>query len=215
MDNAELELINHCLTYLGKDLLSEISEFGKPQWFNPEEFIVKEGQIVRHLPIVLSGTAKVYLNEADMQLLLYYIYPGATCIFSFAHLFGEKPVDFSAVAEEKSLLLLLPMHKVREWLLQYRVLSDMILTEYQKHYGDLLETTRQLICNNLESRVLSYLNTKANITGDMLLAISHQNIANDMATSREVISRVLKKMEREGKIIQQGRKIKLLPSLGL
>lgn len=212
MDNTERDLISHCLANLGRDLLNEINEWGKPQWFDGDEYIVKEGQIVRHLPIVLSGTAKVYLSEADTHLLLYYIYPGATCIFSFAHLFGEKEVNFSAVAEGKSLLLLLPMHKVREWLLQYRVLSDMILNEYQKHYEDLLETTRQLVCNNLESRVLAYLQTKANITGDMLLSISHQSIADDMATSREVISRVLKKMEREGKVVQQGRKIKLLIS---
>lgn len=210
MNNTERNLISDCLANLGRDLLNEINEWGKPQWFDDNEYIVKQGQIVRYLPIVLSGTAKVYLSEADAQLLLYYIHPGATCIFSFAHLFGEKEVGFSALAEGKSLLLLLPMHKVREWLLKYRVLSDMILSEYQKHYNDLLETTRQLICNNLEGRLLAYLKTKAAISGDVLLAISHQSIADDMATSREVISRVLKKMEHEGKVAQQGRKIKLL-----
>jgi len=210
MDNTERNLISDCLANLGRDLLNEINEWGKPRWFDDNEYIVKQGQIIRHLPIVLSGAAKVYLSEANAQLLLYYIHPGATCIFSFAHLFGEKEVDFSALAEGKSLLLLLPMHKVREWLLKYRVLSDMILSEYQKHYNDLLETTRQLICNNLEGRLLAYLKTKAAISGNALLAISHQRIADDMATSREVISRVLKKMEHEGKVAQQGRKIKLI-----
>jgi len=210
MDNIESGLVTECLASFGKDLLNEITASAKTQWFEPDEFIIKQGQLARHLPIVISGTAKVYITETDVQLLLYYIYPGATCIFSFAHLFGDQVINFSATAQEKSLLLLIPIQQAREWLLKYRAFNNMILAEYQKHYNDLLETTKQLVCHNLEERLLIYLKTQTGIAKSNILSLSHQSIANDFATSREVISRVLKKMEKDQKIIQVGRKIKVL-----
>jgi CRP/FNR family transcriptional regulator len=145
-----------------------------------------------------------------MQFLLYYIYPGATCIFSFANLFGKKQVEFSGVTEEQTLLLLIPVDKARDWLVRFPAFNAMILLEYQKQYDDLLQTTKQITCYNLEQRVLDYLKTKANIKKTDSLLISHREIADDMATTREVISRLLKKMEKEKKILQQGRKIKML-----
>jgi CRP/FNR family transcriptional regulator len=209
MNELQNSIVKTCLSDLGKDLLNEIVEYGRVKALEPNEFLVKQGQVVKDLPIVLQGTVKVFTQADDFQFLLYYIYPGATCISSFAHLFGEKGIGFSGVADEKSLVLLIPIQKAREWVLKYPAFNTMILSEYQRQYSDLLETAKQVICYNLEDRILTYLKTRASILKATTMPISHRDIANDMATSREVVSRILKKMERENKIVQLGRQIKL------
>lgn len=202
--------IKTCLSTLRKELLEEIIAYGRVKELEPHAFLVKQGQLVKDLPIVLEGTIKVFTQADDFQFLLYYIYPGATCISSFAHLFGDQGIAFSGTAEERSQILLIPIQKAREWVLKYPEFNALILNEYQKQYNDLLETATQVICYNLEDRILTYLKTKTAISRSATLAISHGDIAADLATSREVVSRILKKMEREKKIIQLGRQIKLL-----
>jgi CRP/FNR family transcriptional regulator len=210
MDELIHKMVTECLPDLGRSLLDEIATFGIVKNLPAKEFVVRQGQLIRYLPVVINGTVKVYSEEKGMQFLLYYIYPGATCIFSFANLFGKKQVEFSGITEEETLLLLIPVDKAREWLLKFPTFNEMILREYQKQYDDLLQTTKQITCYNLEERVLDYLKTKAQIQKNNSLIISHRDIAEDMATSREVISRLLKKMEKDKKILQQGRKIKIL-----
>ncbi|PWV49146.1 Crp/Fnr family transcriptional regulator [Chitinophaga sp. S165] len=210
MDEFQSTIVSECLSGLGRDLLQEIITHGEVKAFDADEYVIKQGQLLKHLPIVLEGMVKVFSEEDDYQFLLYYIHPGATCIFSFAHFFGEKKMAFSGTAEKASSVLLIPVHKAREWMLKYPVFSGMIVKEYERHYNDLLETTKQILCYNLEDRILQYLQTKASITGNTLLAISHATVATDLATSREAISRVMKKLERDHKVLQSGRKIQLL-----
>jgi len=210
MNEFQRDIIRTCLADLGKDLLNEIMEYGRVKTLMPEDFLIRQGQLVKDLPIVLRGTVKVFTQADDFQFLLYYIYPGFTCISSFAHMFGEKGINFSGVADEESLILLIPIQKAREWMLKYTVFNAMILDEYQRQYNDLLEATKQVICYNLEDRILNYLKTRSSILKSTTISISHQHIATDLATSREVVSRILKKMEKEEKIVQLGRQIKLI-----
>lgn len=210
MDAHQNRLIQTCLADLGKDLLKEIMDHGRIKSLEPDAFLIKQGQSVKDLPIVIEGTIKVMTEADDAPFLLYYIYPGATCISSFAHLFGGKGVGFSGVADEQSLILLIPIQKAREWVLKYPAFNAMILEEYQRQYDDLLETAKQVICFNLENRILAYLKTRSFLLKATTLTITHRDIAADLATSREVVSRILKKMEREQKIIQIGRQIQLV-----
>lgn len=214
MNEATHTVIAQCLVDFGKDLLDEIALHGEIITLNSHEVLVKQGQIIRHLPIVIHGAIKVFSEEDGMQFLLYYVHPGATCVFSFANLLGKKAVNFSGIAEKDSKILLIPAHKAKEWIIKYPVFNELIMNAYQKSYDDLLTTTKQIICYNLESRLMSYLNDKVKISGSELLGISHQNVADDLATSREVISRLLKKMEKEGKVKQVGRKIKVTAHSG-
>ncbi|KAA2239049.1 Crp/Fnr family transcriptional regulator [Chitinophaga agrisoli] len=204
------EKMKTCLTDLKQDLLDEMLEHGSIKAYQAGDFVVKQDEQVKYLPILLEGCIKVYSDEDGVSFLLYHIFPAGSCIFSFAHLFTKGSANFSAQAADDSLLLLIPAFKVAEWQTKYPAFNALILREYQKHYLDLLETTRQVVYHNLEDRLLSYLQVKSLHLGSDLLAISHQTIANDFATSREVISRVMKKMEKDGKLVQEGRRIRLL-----
>lgn len=209
MSETIYHIIARCMPGLGKELLTELSDFGVAKTLETNDFVIKQGQFVRYLPIVLEGTIRVFSEEQDVQFLLYYIYPGATCVFSFAQLSGKKQIDFSGIAEEKTQLLLIPIDKVRNWIVKYPAFNELIINEYQKRYDDLLQMTKQIICYNLENRLLNYLKTKKEMTQSALLHTSHRLIANDLGTSREVISRLLKKLEKDGKLLQTGRQINL------
>jgi len=102
-------LLSKCLPKLEKELLEEIEENASIKQFSKNDYVVKEGQIVRFLPIVLKGSIKVFSHEDTVQFLLYYISSGETCIFSFAHIFNDKPLEFSAISEVDCELLLLPI----------------------------------------------------------------------------------------------------------
>ncbi|AZA84192.1 hypothetical protein C1637_17060 [Chryseobacterium lactis] len=205
-------ILQKCLPDFGKELLSEMENFGIIKELQAHDFVVKQGQLIRYLPIVLEGYVKVYSEEDGTQFLLYYIQEGASCIFSFAHLFNEDPIDFSAVSEGKVIILHIPVEKAKEWLVRYPSFTNLIMNEFQKHYNDLQYTTKQIICYKLEDRLWDYLKTKAGVSGTYELAVSHQSIADDLGTTREVISRLMKKIELDGKLIQDHRKIKLLIS---
>jgi len=202
-------VLSECLPKLEKEVLEEIEEYASVKSFSKDENIVTEGQIVRFLPIVLKGSIKVFSQEDSIQFLLYYISSGETCIFSFAHIFNNKPLEFSASTEVDSELLLLPIAKVQEWYSKYPRFCNMLLQGYQKHYNDLLHTTKQIICYNLEERLANYLKTKTQIKNSDVLEISHQDIADDLGTTREVISRLMKKLNANDKAVQIGRKIKV------
>ncbi|TDW51659.1 CRP/FNR family transcriptional regulator [Flavobacterium sp. 270] len=207
MDNTILE---DCLPSLGAELITEIKKFGTVKTYSKNDFIVKQGQFVRNLPIVLTGSVKVYSNEEDLQFLLYYIQQGESCIFSFAHLFSQDAINFSAIPEKKADILLLPIEKVKEWILRYPTFNKLVIGEFQKHYNELLEATKQIICYKLEDRLLTYLKNKSTVSNSKELPVSHKDIADDLGTSRVVISRLMKKLELDGKVFQDGRKIKML-----
>ncbi len=203
-------LLTQCFPHLETGLIDEIEAHASLKTFAPQEHVIKQGQYIRFLPLVLSGDVKVYSDEVSLQFLLYFVSSGETCIYSFAHIFNPEPAEFAAVAESESQILLLPLHQVKQWLQSYPSFANMVLKDYQKHYQDLLHTTKQLICYNLEERLLAYLKTKTQMERSNLLKITHQQIANDLGSSREVISRLLKKLSANEKVVQIGRKIKVL-----
>lgn len=204
------EFLSRCYPQLDKSLIEEIERESSINDFLAGAYIVKQGQYIRHLPIILEGTVKVFSVEEDIQFLLYYISSGGSCIYSFAHISNEDPATFSAIAESDSQLLLLPKVKVDQWLKRYPAFSSIVLSEYQKHYQDLLSTTKQIICHNLEERLVKHLKIKAEMADSKVLKITHQDLANDLGTSREVITRLMKKLSLNDQVQQVGRKIKVL-----
>ncbi|RBW63183.1 Crp/Fnr family transcriptional regulator [Tenacibaculum sp. E3R01] len=199
-----------CFPVLEKELLNEVEEHSILKSFKAGDFVVKQGRLIRFLPIVLSGNIKVFSNEDSIQFLLYYISSGETCIYSFAHISSKELAGFSAIAELDSELLLLPIDKVNKWLKKYPSFGNLVLSDYKRHYKDLLNTTKQVLCYNLEERLLNYLKNKVQIKASNVLSVSHQEVADDLGTSREVITRLLKKLSIANKVLQEGRKIKVL-----
>lgn len=172
--------------------------------------LLKTGNYVQSVPLVIKGLIRVSRNEEDKELLLYYIHPGEMCIMSFSACCNNSASLIEAVTLEETRILLIPSLKLREWINKYPSFNFFVYEMFNKRYLDLIETIDQLIFNHLDERLYNYLNEQTLLTGTKSLSITHQQIATDMGTAREVISRLLKKLERENKIITGRNQVKVL-----
>ena len=206
-----MKSIKEFLPNLPKELISEIETFGVIKEFPAEMEILREGQFVKFLPLVLEGVLKVFTRFEDKELLLYYIDSGESCIMSFTAGLKNTPSKIFAITEEDSILLLLPVDKLKHWLKSFPVMNEVFYNLYDQRYASLLDTINHLLYNHLDQRVLNYLLEKSKQKDSKVLKIRHKQIASELGTVREVVSRVLKKLENEGKILQTTDGIKILP----
>jgi CRP/FNR family transcriptional regulator len=177
--------------------LKEIIEHSPIQSFDSQTELVREGQYIKVIPIVISGIVKVFTRTDEKELLLYYILPDQSCIMSFSSALHNAKSKIVAVTEQKSTLLLLPADKVSKWIVNFPELNILFYNQYDLRYAELVDTLNHILHDKLDKRVFDYLSEKSKITGSKLIKISHKEIANDLGTAREVVSRIVKKMERE------------------
>jgi CRP/FNR family transcriptional regulator len=184
-------------SYLSSGLLKEIIEHSSIQSFDSQIELVREGQYIKVIPIVISGIVKVFTRTDEKELLLYYILPDQSCIMSFSSALHNAKSKIVAVTEQNSTLMLLPADKVSKWIVKFPELNILFFNQYDLRYAELVDTLNHILHNKLDKRVFDYLSEKSKILGSKLIKISHKEIANDLGTAREVVSRIVKKMERE------------------
>lgn len=184
------------------DLLEEIAAHGLVKEVPPGVEILREGQYIKSVPIVLEGLVKVFTRQGDKELLLYYIGTTQSCIMSFSSGLSSSPSRIFAITEEPSLLLLLPADKLTVWVKRYPPLNELFFHQYNLRYTEMLDTINALLFGRLDDRLYHYLVEKSRLKGEKVLDIRHKQIAAELGTAREVITRVLKRLEQEGKIRQ-------------
>ena len=197
----DLITLKKLLPQVNTELLQFIATEAVDMDIPAETTLLKTGNYVRSIPLVVKGLVKVSRIEDDKELLLYYIHPGEMCIMSFSACCSNSASLIEATAPEETRLLLIPSDKLRQWITTYPEFNFYVYEMFNKRYLDLMDTINQLIFNRLDERILLYLKEKALHTGNKQLSVTHQQIATDMGTVREVISRLLKKLERENKIL--------------
>src|SRR5690606_13959030 len=157
---------------------------------------------VKAVPIVTSGLIKVFTRNEDKELLLYYIQPGESCIMTFDACLKNMPSKVYASTEKKSAVLLMSSENVFRWMKDYPELNSLFFLQYNIRYNELLNMINQLLFEKMDTRILEYLKSKVKLSGKNPLKISHRQIANDLGTAREVVSRIMKKLENDGKVNQ-------------
>jgi CRP/FNR family transcriptional regulator len=176
--------------------------------------LMEIGQTIRLIPILLSGSLKVSrTDEEGRELLLYYINPGESCAMTFTCCMQQYPSEVKAVAEEDSELLLVPITLMDEWMATFNTWKSYVMKTIRGRFIELLKTIDQIAFQKLDERLVHYLKEKSRATASTLLHISHEHIAQELATSRVVISRLLKKLENEKKLLLYRNQIKLLREL--
>ena len=206
----EVDLLRKGFPLLDQDLLQEFARNAVMKEIPQGVEILKEGQHVKMVPLVVKGLVKVYSRYEDKELLLYYIRPSESCIMSFIAGLKDQPSKIFAITEEPTTLALLPSHYLEKWIREFPRFNMMFYNLYNLRYADMLETIHHLVFEKLDQRILEYLKKKNVITGVQALDIRHREIASELGTSREVITRVLRKLEKENKITQQEGKIRVL-----
>ncbi len=202
--------ISRALGHLSDALIAEIIEASTIKEFPKNTVILREGQYVKVIPIVIKGLIKVFTSYEDRDLLLYYIRPQESCIMSFSASLKNDPSKIVAVSEEDTKAILLPVEKVSNWIRKYPEINSLFFQQYHLRYGELLDTINHVLFDKMDKRLYDYLKEKMQLSGTKTIKISHRQIAKDLGTAREVISRVMKKLESEGKVHQHSNSIEIL-----
>jgi CRP/FNR family transcriptional regulator, anaerobic regulatory protein len=202
---SDIENLFHTL------LNEEVYQTGQIKSFPAGTVIVNLHAYIKSIPIVLSGSIKVIqTDEEDQEILLYYIKPGESCIMSFLAGIHNNTSKIKAVVEEDAELLLIPVNKASEWIRKFPEWTDFIFTLYQKRFEELLEVVNAVAFQKLDARLLQLLNQKSSLFQSKEIAVTHQQLADELGTAREAVSRVLKQMENEKLVSLSRNKISLL-----
>ena len=193
------------------ELIEEIKEFGEFQQFAEGDLIMDYGKYIRMMPIVLKGTVKVCrLDEQSREILLYYLSGNESCSMAYSCCVEAKKSEVKAVAEEDVELVAIPLHKLDEWLCKYPSWKNYIMRSFNDRFIELLKSIESIAFKKLDERLVHYLKEKKRISGSSVVKVSHFQIAEELATSRVVISRLLKQLENDKKILLYRNEIKLL-----
>ena len=166
------------------------------------QIIVNSGDKMEYVPFVLDGSVRVYVENEDVskELLLYYVDSGQTCMMSMIAGFTNKISKVSAETESDSSLMLVPADKIRKWQIEYEEWNNLILELFLDRYDDLISTIEELSFKKVEDRLIKYLNIYKDQNGYIKVDKTLKEIARDIASSREVVSRTLKKLQNDNKI---------------
>jgi CRP/FNR family transcriptional regulator len=196
-------------------LLQEIQQFGTWQSFKEGDLIMDYGKYIRMMPIILKGTVKVYrLDENANEILLYYLSSNESCSMAYSCCIEAKKSEVKAMAEDNVELIAIPHIKLDEWLCAYPSWKNYIMRSFNERFIELLKSIESIAFHKLDDRLIGYLKEKQRLSGSSVIKASHYLIADELATSRVVISRLLKQLENSKKIILYRNEIKLLPSFG-
>jgi CRP/FNR family transcriptional regulator, anaerobic regulatory protein len=204
-----MEFDKKVLSFLRPELLDILLKVSSVKEFPKGTVILREAQYVNVIPIVLSGLVKVYSKFDDKELLLYYIEPAQSCVMTFYAALKNTPSKVFATIEEDSKILLIPTLYLPGWLKNYPEFNELFYNQYNLRYSELLDTVGHLLLDRMDKRLYDHLKKKVDLSNNNAIKMSHSQIANELGTAREVITRVLKKLETEGKIFQKSGEIRI------
>ncbi|MFC4634963.1 Crp/Fnr family transcriptional regulator [Dokdonia ponticola] len=173
--------------------------------------ILKQGAYVKVIPLLISGLAKVFKEDEDgHEVLLYYIKPGESCVMSVLSMSRNGSSQVKAIIEEKAEIVVIPVDKVMVIAKKYPKWNEFIYDLFNIKFEELLTVIQILTFSNKDIRLLEYLKKEVVLKKNTVLHTTHQQIAIELGSSREVISRLLKKLENEGAIILKQGSIEVL-----
>ncbi|PKH49298.1 Crp/Fnr family transcriptional regulator [Tenacibaculum sp. Bg11-29] len=193
------------------DLIKEIAEVAIYKEFKANSTIIDIDSYLVSIPLIISGAIKVLREDKDGDdLVLYYIEKGDTCAMTLSCCMGATKSKIKAIAETDVTVLMIPKGKMSEWLSKYKSWQEYILQSYHSRLNEFIEAVDSIAFLNMNERLHKYLKDKAMVIGDDTLNVTHLQIANDLHTSRVVISRLLKALEKQSKIELHRNQIKIL-----
>jgi len=192
-------------------LVKEIREFGDIRSFREGDLIMNYGKYIHMMPLIISGTVKVLrMDESGQEILLYYLSTNESCSMAYSCCVEAKKSEVKAVAEDDVELIAIPHIKLDEWLCKYPSWKNYVMRSFNDRFLELLKSIETIAFHKLDERLISYLREKQRLTGSSNIKTSHYQIADELATSRVVISRLLKQLENDKKIILYRNEIKLM-----
>lgn len=207
-----IEELNSSYSHLfEKELLEEINKVAIAKEVHEGAELIRSGSYIKSMPLIIHGAIKILREDQDGdELLLYFLEKGDTCAMTLSCCIGHHKSEIKAIAEMDSKLVMIPVEKMEEWTTKYKSWRNFVFESYHKRLMEAIETIDSIAFLKMDERLLKYLKDKTKISNDPLISTTHQQIAYDLHSSRVVISRLLKKMEKEGIIKLNRNSIEIL-----
>jgi CRP/FNR family transcriptional regulator len=198
----KIDLIRKTFPFLEKDLIAEISEVSALNELEPDQSLLGEGDYIKTFPMVIDGCLRVLrLSEDGNELLLYYLNQGEICSMALTCCIGLQKSNIKMVAEERSLVLTIPVDKPEKWMSEYKSWKEFMMYSYRKRFEELLDTIDSIAFTKLDERLIRFFEDRYKSTGRTNFRGTHQEIALQLNTSREVVSRLLGNLEKNNLVI--------------
>lgn len=192
------------------NLKEEILKVGIIQTVPKNTFIVEQGKYIKWLALVISGKVRVWQENDDRQILLYYVNPIQTCVLSLSATFRDYKSLVNAKTEEDTIIIKIPVRFVSEWSFKYKSWNNFTTNSFIFSYDDLLHSYKNLAFNKIDKRLIDYLKLESTKKQSPIINLSHSQLAKEIGTTREVISKILKQFEVSGIVRLKFKQIELL-----
>lgn len=184
-----------------KELVQEVEGSAQLHTFKADETLMRTGQYFRSTMLILSGLVKVYReDDQGNEFFMYYLQPGEACALSMVCATKAEASQVMAKAVKETEVLSIPLKQMDEWMTRYKSWYHFVLETYRLRFEELLVTIDHVAFRAMDERLEFYLKKHRETLNESTIEISHQQIADELNSSREVISRLLKKMEQLGKL---------------
>lgn len=192
-------------------LVNDINIHATEQMINAGTVIMRTGQYIKSTVLVLSGSIKIYRQDEDGgEFFMYYLQPGQACAISMICAAKNKQSQIIAKVVEDAELVMIPLHLMDKWMMEHRSWYEFVIETYRSRFEEVLTVVDSIAFRAMDERLEFYLKRHKEACGCQDLKLSHQEIANELNTSREVISRLLKKLEQRGSLKLHRNHIELL-----
>ena len=190
------KLLRNTFPFFEKELIDEISIVSSLHELKTDQSILGEGDYIKSFPMILNGCLRVVrISEQGNELLLYYLNRGEICSMSLTCCMVLQKSNIKMIAEEDSVIITIPVDKPEKWMSEYKSWKEFMMNSYRDRFNELLDTIDSIAFMKLDERLIRFFEERFKSTGKTLFSGTHQEIATQLNTSREVISRLLRSME--------------------
>ncbi|WP_372757827.1 Crp/Fnr family transcriptional regulator [Mariniflexile sp.] len=194
-----------------EELIEEMTKVCHLNKIPQGNLLIDIGDDMSHIPLLLQGLVKIIRRDKDgEEIVLYFLEPGESCAISFANCINKRKSIFKGIIEKDIEAIFLPVELIDPWLAKYKSFRHFIIDSYHIRLIEMVDSIDSLAFLKMSERILKNLTEKVNLNNSIDLDITHQDIANDLNTSRVVVSRILKQLHDEKKIYSTRNKIRVL-----
>lgn len=201
--------------FFEEPLIKEIAELGQVHTYKSGDIIMEINRYIKSIFLLVDGSIKIIREDEDgNELFLYYLNQSETCAMALTCCMNNMKSEVRAIAEEDCVMVNIPVKYLDIWMDKYSSWKTFVFQTYNLRFNELLQTIDSIAFMKMDERLYKYLVDKVKATGKTTLRVTHQEIAYELNTSREVISRLLKQLEKHEKIELSRNRIEFLDEVG-
>lgn len=206
-----IEIIEKHFPFFEKKLQEQIAAAGEIKEFEQGDILMKTGQNIRATMLVISGLIKIFREDDDgNEFFMYYLQPGQACALSMVCAIKQETSQIMAKTSAQTEVISIPLTFMDEWMAGYKSWYHFVISSYRDRFEDMLQTIDHIAFRNMDERLVFYLQQHQQTVKSNTLSLSYTEIAQELNSSREVISRLMKKLAEKGMIKQHKSHIEII-----